>query len=111
MEDDDLFLKELAPGDGNAQQTVQTNKNMNSDKYWEERFDYLLKQDLINVPKDYYDEQILFDDPDQLMEVFAYLEEQNLKNIQSAQDIEQDLDKEKAQEIKKRKEIGGEIEA
>jgi len=75
MEDDDLFLKELAPVDGNAQQTVQTNKNMNSDKYWEERFDYLLKQDLINVPKDYYDEQILFDDPDQLMEVFAYLEE------------------------------------
>jgi hypothetical protein len=75
MEDDDLFLKELAPGDGNAQQTVQKNKNMNSDKYWEERFDYLLKQDLINVPKDYYDEQILFDDPDQLMEVFAYLEE------------------------------------
>lgn len=44
MEDDDLFLKELAPGDSHAQQTIsQTNKNMNSDKYWEERFDYLLK--------------------------------------------------------------------
>lgn len=55
-----------------------------NDKYWEERFEYLLKQDLINVPKDYYDEKILFDDPEQLMEVFSYLEEQNLKNIQSA---------------------------
>ena len=101
----------MAQPDGNAQQAAtQANRNMNSDKYWEERFDHLLKQDLIDVPRDYYDEQILFDDPDQLMEVFAYLEEQNLKNIQSAQDLEQDLDKERALEIKKRREIGGQIE-
>ena len=62
------------------------------------------------MPKDYYDEKILFDDPEQLMEVFSYLEEQNLKNIQSAQDIEQDLDKEKALEIRIHQEIGGEID-
>lgn len=52
-------MKELAPTDGISQQSAgQTNqtKNMKSEKYWEERFDYLLKQDLINVPKDYYDE-------------------------------------------------------
>ena len=81
-----------------------------NDKYWNDRFESLLAQDLIDVPKDYYDEKILFEDQSQLMEVFSYLEEQNLKNIQSAQDIEQDLDKEKALEIRIHQEIGGEIE-
>ena len=77
-----MFLKEMLPSDGNAPvTTTQSKHSMNSDKYWEERFDYLLKLDLIDVPRDYYDEQILFEDPEALMEVFAYLEEQNLKNI------------------------------
>mgnify|MGYP006102940847 FL=1 len=81
-----------------------------NDKYWSDRFDSLLSKDLIDVPKDYYDAKLLFDDPEQLMAVFSYLEDQNLKSIQNAQDIEQDLDKEKALEIRVHQEIGGEIE-
>lgn len=52
-----------------------------NDKYWSDRFDSLLAKDLIDVPKDYYDEKILFEDPEQLMAVFSYLEDQNLKSI------------------------------
>lgn len=110
MEDDDIFMKELAPRDAKDQSAQQDGKVMMNDKYWNDRFESLLGQDLIDVPKDYYDEKILFEDQSQLMEVFSYLEEQNLKNIQSAQDIEQDLDKEKALEIRIHQEIGGEID-
>ena len=81
-----------------------------NDKYWSDRFDSLLAKDLIDVPKDYYDEKILFEDPEQLMAVFSYLEDQNLKSIQNAQDLEQDLDKERATELRIHEEIGGEIE-
>ena len=35
-----------------------------NDKYWGDRFDSLLAKDLIDVPKDYYDEKILFEDPE-----------------------------------------------
>jgi len=35
----------------------------------------LLEETLIDVPEDFYDEDILFDDPDQLMQIFADLEE------------------------------------
>ena len=105
-------MQEVAPNDGSQHPPVsqKEGKVIMNDKYWNDRFESLLAQDLIDVPKDYYDEKILFDDPEQLMEVFSYLEEQNLKNIQSAQDIEQDLDKEKALEIRIHQEIGGEID-
>jgi hypothetical protein len=45
---------------------------------WEKRFDKLLKYDLIDVPKNFYDEELLFDEPERLMDVFAILEDQNL---------------------------------
>lgn len=51
------------------------------DEDWEQKFYDLLEQDLIDVPEDYYDEQILFDKPDQLMEIFQSLEERNLEII------------------------------
>ena len=60
----------------------------------------LLEMDLIDVGDDYYNEEILFSDPDQLMEIYSQLEEQNLKKINECQDIElqlelqQQLDKE-----------------
>jgi len=36
---------------------------------------------LIDVPDDFFEEDILYDDPDQLFETFSYYEEANLKNI------------------------------
>lgn len=34
-----------------------------TDKLWEEKFKILMKEDLIEVPKAYYQEELLFDDP------------------------------------------------
>lgn len=48
--------------------------------------------DLIDVGEDYYDEQILFNHPSQLMEIYTQLEEQNLKKINECQDIELQLE-------------------
>lgn len=48
--------------------------------------------DLIDVGEDYYNEQILFNHPSQLMEIYTQLEEQNLKKINECQDIELQLE-------------------
>jgi hypothetical protein len=36
------------------------------------------------VPEDYYDEDILYDDTEQLMDIYSFLEEQNLKRIRES---------------------------
>ena len=35
-----------------------------SDQYWSEQFEKRLKEDLIDVPNDFYDEEVYFNDPD-----------------------------------------------
>lgn len=57
-----------------------------TDDKWELIFDQLLEEDKIDVPADFYDEEVLFDDPEQLIEIFAGLEEQNLKKIKNCQE-------------------------
>jgi hypothetical protein len=82
----------------------------------------MLSDDKVDVPTDFYDEEIfsspnadsanhqpqLFDSPDQLIEMFSLLEEQNLKKIRACQDIEEGLEKEKQDEIIAITEKGGE---
>mmetsp|Transcript_29569 Transcript_29569/g.45089 ORF Transcript_29569/g.45089 Transcript_29569/m.45089 type:complete len:216 (-) Transcript_29569:807-1454(-) len=46
-----------------------------TDQDWENRFEQLLHEDLIDVNKDFYDEDILYKDPQQLMDNFSYLED------------------------------------
>ena len=60
---------------------------MNNDD-WEKRFYDLLAKDLIDVPEDYYDEKILFSEPEQLMEIFHNIEERNLEIIKKSQENE-----------------------
>ena len=48
--------------------------------------------DLIDVGEDFYDEEILFDSPNQLMEIYGILEENNLKTIGECQDVELQLE-------------------
>lgn len=38
---------------------------------WALIFDQLLSEEKIDVPPDFYDEEILFDDPDQLIDIFS----------------------------------------
>lgn len=60
-----------------------------TEKDWEKRFEQLLAEDLIDVKdENFYDEEILFDDPEQLMNIFSYLEEKNLAIIKKAQETE-----------------------
>ena len=47
----------------------------------------LLEESLIEVKEDFYHEEILFDDPDELMKIFADLEERNLNNILKTQEV------------------------
>ena len=42
-----------------------------TDKDWEKRFHDLLKLDLIELPEDFYEETLLFDEPERLMDVFT----------------------------------------
>ena len=53
----------------------------------------LLKLDLIDVPEDFYQEELLFNEPERLMEVFTQLEEQNLQNISKTQEYDEALEK------------------
>jgi len=96
MGDDEVFMQELLKiqGDGGGtSQNSKTNQKQMNDKDWEKRFHDLLKLDLIELPEDFYDEKMLFDEPEKLMDVFTQLEEQNLTNISKTQEYEEALEK------------------
>ena len=59
---------------GFRKQKAQQQKRLD-DSDWGLIFDNFLEHDKIDVPEDFYDEDVLFDEPDQLMELFTYLEE------------------------------------
>ena len=61
------------------------------------------------MPPDFYNEDIIFEEPEELMNIFSYHEEQNLKKIRESQEIEDQLEMEKEREAKVKKEIGNEI--
>ena len=42
---------------------------------WDALFLKMLKEDRVEVPEDFYEEDILFDEDEQLMEIYTYLEE------------------------------------
>jgi hypothetical protein len=46
----------------------------------------------VDVGNDYYEESILYTHPQQLMDNFSQLEDQNLKNITKTQEIEENLE-------------------
>lgn len=74
-------------------------KKQTTQKDMEARFEQLLSEDLIDVPDDFYEDEILYDDPDQLLARFEYLEDANLKNVLKTQDIEESLEKNKQYDI------------
>lgn len=45
---------------------------------WENKFDELLSQHLIEVPEDFYNEEIAFESPDEINIFLAGIEEENL---------------------------------
>lgn len=95
MGDDDIFIQELlkAENEGNRVEEKKSNKQGMTKQDWENRFNMLLKLDLIDVPEDFYQEELLFNEPERLMEVFTQLEEQNLQNISKTQEYDEALEK------------------
>ena len=66
---------------GGKKQKVHKDSRRLDDKDWDQIFDNFLEHDKIDVPEDFYDEAIYFDSSEQLMDIYSYLEEQNLKKI------------------------------
>jgi hypothetical protein len=60
---------------------------------------------LIDVPPDFYYEEIQFQDPDEISEKFSELEEKNLFLIRSRQEVEQSLEELKNKERQMKKEL------
>ena len=54
---------------------------------WERRFEQLMKLSLIDVPSDYYRDELFFTKPQELMEIFQKLEDDNLSKIHEQQEM------------------------
>ena len=49
--------------------------------------------DLIDVPDDFYEDEILYDQPKQLLDRFEALEDENLKNVLDTQEFEEGMER------------------
>jgi len=68
-----------------------------TDKDWEAKFEMLFKEDLIDLPEDFFDEELFYTDPNDLNNIFSELEEKNLYLIHMSQEVEQSLENQKQQ--------------
>ena len=66
-----------------------------TDKDWEAKFEMLFKEDLIDLPEDFFDEELFYTDPNDLNNIFSELEEKNLYLIHMSQEVEQSLENQK----------------
>ncbi len=64
-----------------------------NDKDWEAKFEMLFAEDLIQIDDDFFDEELCFNDPNDLNEIFTNLEEDNLYLISQSQELEESLEK------------------
>lgn len=58
-------------------------------------FDQMLRDDLIPVPPDFYEEELYNEDPQYVSEIFGQLEDKNLQFIKKMQEAEKNLEKRK----------------
>lgn len=68
-----------------------------NDQDWDRKFEQLMNEDLINLPENYFDEELKFSDPNELNEIFTLLEEKNLYFIHMSQDLEQAIEGQRQQ--------------
>jgi hypothetical protein len=59
-------------------QIQQLKRETMTDKDWEAKFELLIREDLIELPDDFYEEELFFTDPNDLNNIFSELEEKNL---------------------------------
>ena len=66
-----------------------------NDTDWGAKFEFLLHEDLIPLDESYYNEELCFNDPNDLNKIFGELEEQNLYLIHQSQDLEHSLEQQR----------------
>ena len=75
-----------------------------------EIFNRRLDNDQIDVPGDFYEEEVLMKDPEELMGLYQYLEDGNRKQIDENGNIQEEIDQQKVRQIQNITQIGGEID-
>ena len=91
------FMNQQGGGGGadakkkNARDWPQQHAQITNEE-WEFRFEQLLGLSLIDVPDDFYRDDLYFEDPNDLTEIFSRLEEDNLKMIHDQQDLLQNYE-------------------
>jgi len=66
-----------------------------TDQDWDHKFEELMNEDLIDVPEDFFDEELFFQDSNELNDIFTLLEEKNLYFIHMSQELEQSIESQK----------------
>ena len=98
-------------GKAKKTQAIQQLKRENmSERDWEAKFEFLLGEDLVELPEDFFDEDLFFTNPHDLNNIFSELEEKNLYLIHMSQEVEQSLETLKQEFAKKQTELGKEQE-
>lgn len=59
-----------------------------NEKDWNNKFEKLFQEDLVELPENFFEEELNFADPNDLNEIFTILEEKNLYLIHMSQDVE-----------------------
>ena len=78
-----------------GQQAQQLKRENMADKDWDHKFEQLMGDDLIDLPDNFYDEDLYYTDPNDLNNIFSELEEKNLYLIHMSQEVEQSLETQK----------------
>ena len=81
-----------------------------NEKDWEAKFEMLFAEDLIQIDDEFFDEELCFDDPNELNQIFTDLEEKNLYLINQSQGLEEQLEKSRQQYAKLQDKLGREVE-
>lgn len=68
-----------------------------TDSDWDRKFEQLMAEDLIDLPEDFFDEELIFSEANELNDIFTILEEKNLYFIHMSQELEQAIEVQRQQ--------------
>lgn len=81
-----------------------------NEKDWKNKFEMLFAEDLIELDENFFDEDLCFNDPNDLNKIFSELEEQNLYLIHQSQEFQENLEKMHYLQADLQEQLGKEME-
>lgn len=81
-----------------------------NEKDWKNKFEMLFAEDLIELDENFFDEDLCFNDPNDLNKIFSELEEQNLYLIHQSQEFQENLEKMHYLQTDLQEQLGKEME-